>query len=86
MVLPQNLSKRFNRLPTSKRRYSWVMRAYSFIEVRYRNGQHETFPPDYRFKSDVADARVLWVLDAVGPVYRRLLGLVDSISLKEVAA
>jgi len=86
MVLPLNLSKRFNRLPTSKRRYSWVMQSYSFILVQYRNGQRETFPPDYRFKSDVADARVLWILDAVGPVYRRLLGLVESISLKEVAA
>jgi hypothetical protein len=56
------------------------------IEVRYRDGQTETFPPDYRFASDGADARVLWVLDAVGPVYRRLMGLVESISLKEVAA
>lgn len=61
-------------------------RSYSMIEVRYRDGQTETFPPDYRFASDGADARVLWVLDAVGPVYRRLMGLVESISLKEVAA
>jgi len=60
--------------------------AYTFIEVQYRDGQREIFPPDYRFSSDVADARVLWVLDAFGPLYRRMLGMVDSILLKEVAA
>ncbi len=59
-------------------------RWYSFIEVQYRDGHSEPFPPDYHFKSDASDARVLWALDAVGPVY--MLRGVESISLKEVAA
>ena len=62
------------------------VRVYSMVEVSYRDGNSETFPPDYRFVSDDADPRVLWVMDSKGPVYRRALNRVESISLKEVAA
>ena len=64
-------------------RESLANRRYSMVEVSYRNGQSETFPSDYRFKLDGFD---IWVCDALGPVYRRHLGSVESISLKEVAA
>ena len=61
-------------------------RVYSMVEVSYRNGQSETFPPDYYFASDTSDPRVLWIVDSIGPVARRSLGEISSISLKEVAA
>ena len=59
---------------------------YSMVEVQYRDGQVETFPPDYHFASDLVDARVLWVVDAGGPVYRRLLRDVAAIQLREIGA
>jgi hypothetical protein len=55
-------------------------RLYSFIEVRYRNGQKETFPSNYRFKTD--DASNLWVCDQEGPLYVR--SGVAGITLVEV--
>ena len=58
-------------------------RVYSMVEVSYRNGQSETFPPDLRLQ---ADEGKLWISDATGPLYVRPLSRIASISLKEVAA
>jgi hypothetical protein len=58
-------------------------RSYSFNEVTYRNGQSERFPPEYRFKTDVAGG--LWVCDSKGPLYLRALKSVAGIAAVEVA-
>jgi len=59
------------------------VRRYSMVEIRYRDGHSETYPSDYTFR---ADPDALWIIDSVGPLYRRPLHTVESISLKEVAA
>ena len=57
------------------------MRRYSFIEVQYRDGNREQLPPDFKLTSD---GDFLWILDAVGPLYRRLLRNVAGVQLVEL--
>ena len=61
-------------------------RSYSFIEVLYRNGQKEQFPPDFHFKTDMVLENGLWVCDDIGPLYLRSLKSVAGIAAVEVAA
>jgi hypothetical protein len=63
--------------PSSPKRF------YSFIEVLYRNGQKEQFPPDLKLQADGVN---LWASDSQGPLYVRALSRIAGIAAVEVAA